>query len=95
MSQSSASTRRCRLSALWLCALLAAAILAVNPEIWHEDATEQHCAVCHISHQPLLPSTAAAYVDRPTAITWHSAFEELPFNTHAPLVTTSGRAPPA
>ena len=81
--------------ALWICALLATALLAVNPELWHEDSSEQHCAVCHVSHQPLLETFVTVYLERPAPISWHSTHEQFWSETHSPLIAISGRAPPA
>lgn len=83
------------MSALWVCALLTAAVLAVNPSVWHEDASEQHCAVCHVSHLPLLTTKASVSVEQPTDVVWHSPLERYQVVSRVPLVSISGRAPPA
>jgi hypothetical protein len=83
------------LRVLWVCAAVSAAVLAVNPGLWHGDGAERHCAVCHISNLPVVQPAAAIHIERPAETAWHSPAEQLSSNTRTPLISISGRAPPA
>ena len=91
----SAKAMNCWFRVLWLCAVLSAALLAISPGLWHSDNAERHCVVCHISSLPLLQPAHAIQIERPAEISWHSPEESVPSDFRTPLISISGRAPPA